>query len=63
MPILRNQIKKFLAKLKSAKIPFFTADYFVDEIVNQGWSVGRFSYGAPSVVASDTSKLQIGSYC
>lgn len=45
------------------KPPFFTKDYFKEEIQSKGWIIGNYSYGAPSIIPSDTSKLIIGSYC
>jgi acetyltransferase-like isoleucine patch superfamily enzyme len=44
-------------------VPFFTRDAFKYEIENHEWRIGKFTYGVPIIIPSDTSKLHIGKYC
>jgi acetyltransferase-like isoleucine patch superfamily enzyme len=63
MMILKKIFSVFPNILRGSNAPFFTRDHFANEISSNGWMVGKFSYGAPSIIPSDTSKLRIGSYC
>lgn len=42
---------------------FFTKDYFSEQILNQGWKIGDYSYGQPVVIGGLVAKLHIGKYC
>lgn len=63
MTIIVRIFRKIRRTLKPEIIPFFTHDAFIDQIENHGWTVGRFSYGVPIIIPSDTAKLHIGAYC
>jgi len=63
MNLFLRIVRKVRRIIKPEVIPFFTSDVLQEKIENQGWTIGRFSYGSPIIIPSDTAKLHIGSYC
>ena len=62
-----HRIKLLVQKLKNFINPkealFFTSDLLQSQILKFGWSIGKYSYGAPDVLGGDIAKLHIGSFC
>ena len=46
-----------------SKTLLFTSDLLEYQILKFGWSIGKYSYGAPDVLGGDIAKLHIGSFC
>jgi acetyltransferase-like isoleucine patch superfamily enzyme len=58
--IIGIKLKNFI---NSKEAPFFTSDLLKYQILKFGWSVGKYSYGAPDVLGGDIAKLHIGLFC
>jgi len=60
LKILKRKISNQSGK---SVVGFFTVDALARQIYEFGWSIGKYSYGAPTVIGEALGRLTIGNYC